>query len=61
MEKPDSSEAVPILLIADNDMRRREELRHFFFNSGFLVALAWNSALGCCAVHKTRNGRRMKV
>ena len=42
MEKPDPSEAVPILLIADNDVRRREELRHFFFNSGFLVASASN-------------------
>ena len=48
MEKPDSSEAVPVLLIADNDVRRREELRHFFFNSGFLVASASNG-LECLA------------
>jgi DNA-binding NtrC family response regulator len=48
MEKLDSSEAVPILLIADNDVRRREELRRFFFNSGFLVASASNG-LECLA------------
>ena len=48
MERLDSSEAVPILLIADNDVRRREELRHFFFNSGFLVASASNG-LECLA------------
>jgi hypothetical protein len=42
MEKLDSSEAVPILLIADRDVRRRGELRRFFFNSGFLVASASN-------------------
>ena len=40
--------AVPILLIADNDVRRREELRRFFFNSGFLVASASNG-LECLA------------
>ncbi|MFZ1936525.1 MAG: hypothetical protein WCB27_17300 [Thermoguttaceae bacterium] len=48
MEMLDSSEAVPVLLIADNDVRRREELRHFFFNSGFLVASASNG-LECLA------------
>ena len=42
MEKPDPSVAVPILLIADSDVRRRGELRRFFFNSGFLVASASN-------------------
>ena len=29
-----------ILLIADNDVRRRNELRRFFWDSGFLVAAA---------------------
>jgi FixJ family two-component response regulator len=48
MEMLDSSEAVPVLLIADNDVRRREELRHFFFNSGFLVASA-SDGLECLA------------
>ena len=48
MEKPDPSVAVPILLIADNDVRRRGELRRFFFDSGFLVASASNG-LECLA------------
>jgi DNA-binding NtrC family response regulator len=42
MDKLDPSEAVPILLIADSDVRRRGELRRFFFRSGFLVASASN-------------------
>ncbi len=37
-----------ILLIADNDVRRRIELRRFFSNSGFLVAAAGNG-LECLA------------
>jgi FixJ family two-component response regulator len=37
-----------ILLIADNDVRRRGELRRFFSNSGFLVAAASNG-LECVA------------
>ena len=48
MEKLDPSEAVPILLIADSDERRRGELRRFFFRSGFLVASASNG-LECLA------------
>ena len=48
METPDPSVAVPILLIADNDVRRRGELRRFFFDSGFLVASASNG-LECLA------------
>ena len=48
MEKLDPSDAVPILLIADSDVRRRGELRRFFFNSGFLVASASNG-LECLA------------
>ena len=36
------------LLIADNDVRRRRELRRFFFGSGFLVAAA-SDGLGCLA------------
>ena len=48
MEKPDPSVAVPILLIADSDARRRGELRRFFFNSGFLVASA-STGLECLA------------
>jgi len=48
MEKPDPSVAVPILLIADNDVRRRGELRRFFFDSGFLVASTSNG-LECLA------------
>ncbi len=36
------------LLIADNDVRRRRELRRFFFGSGFLVAVA-SDGLGCLA------------
>jgi CheY-like chemotaxis protein len=48
MEKLDPSVAVPILLIADSDVRRRGELRRFFFNSGFLVAAASNG-LECLA------------
>jgi hypothetical protein len=42
MEKLDPSEAVPILLIAGCDVRRYGELRHFLFNTGFLVASASN-------------------
>ncbi len=37
-----------ILLIADNDMRRRGELRRFFSSNGFLVAAA-SDGLGCLA------------
>ena len=37
-----------ILLIADNDVRRRGELRRFFSDSGFLVAAASNG-LECLA------------
>ena len=37
-----------ILLIADNDVRRRGELRRFFSGSGFLVAAAADG-LGCLA------------
>jgi CheY-like chemotaxis protein len=48
MEKLDPSVAVPILLIADNHVRRRGELRRFFSSSGFLVAAAADG-LGCLA------------
>ena len=48
MEKRDPSVAVPILLIADSDVRRRRELRRFFSGSGFLVA-AVADGLGCLA------------
>ena len=37
-----------ILLIADADVRRRNELRRFFWDSGFLVAAAGNG-LECLA------------
>ena len=37
-----------ILLITDNNVRRRGELRRFFSNSGFLVAAA-SDGLGCLA------------
>jgi CheY-like chemotaxis protein len=37
-----------ILLIADADVRRRNELRRFFWDSGFLVAVAGNG-LECLA------------
>jgi CheY-like chemotaxis protein len=40
--------AVPIVLIADNHVRRRGELRRFFSSSGFLVAAAADG-LGCLA------------
>ena len=43
--KPDMD---AILLIADNDVRRRGELRRFFWDSGFLVAAAGNG-LECLA------------
>ena len=48
IEKLDPSEAVPILLIANSDVRRRGELRRFFFNSGFLVVSVSNG-LECLA------------
>jgi CheY-like chemotaxis protein len=48
MEKRDPSVAVPIMLIADSDVRRRGELRRFFSSSGFLVAAASNG-LECLA------------
>ena len=37
-----------ILLVADNDVRRRGELRRFFWDSGFLV-VATSNALECMA------------
>jgi FixJ family two-component response regulator len=40
MEKRDPSVAVPILLIADSDVRRRGELRRLFSSSGFRVVAA---------------------
>lgn len=48
MEKLDPSVADRILLIADNDVRRRGELRRFFSSSGFLAASASNG-LECLA------------
>ena len=48
MDKLDPSVAVPILLIADSDVRRRGELRRFFSSSGFLVVAAADG-LGCLA------------
>ena len=48
MGKLDPSVEVPILLIADNDVRRRGELRRFFSSSGFLVVVAADG-LGCLA------------
>jgi DNA-binding response OmpR family regulator len=48
MGKLDPSMAVPILLIADSDVRRRGELRRFFLNSSFLVVSASNG-LECLA------------
>jgi DNA-binding response OmpR family regulator len=48
MEKLDPSVAVPILLIADSDVRRRGELRRLFSSSGFRVVAAADG-LGCLA------------
>ena len=48
MEKLDPRVAVPILLIADSDVRRRGELRRFFSSSGFRVVAASNG-LECLA------------
>ena len=48
VEKLDPSVAVPLLLIADNHVRRRGKLQRYFSSSGFRV-LAASNGLECLA------------